>query len=81
MAPPTVGLFGGTFDPVHLGHLLAAQEAQERLGLSRVILMPACIRPHKNRPIYAPPEDRLTMLRLAVEGDPFGALSAALGTS
>ena len=64
-----VGLFGGTFDPVHLGHLLAAQEAHERLGLSRVILMVANIRPHKDRVVATRAADRLAMLRLAAAGD------------
>ena len=65
-----VGLFGGTFDPVHLGHLLAAQEAHERLNLSRVVLMPAHVRPHKNREVTTPAADRLAMLRLAAADDP-----------
>ena len=64
-----IGLFGGTFDPVHLGHLLAAQEAHERLDLARIILMPAHIRPHKERAVATPPADRLAMLRLAVDND------------
>jgi nicotinate-nucleotide adenylyltransferase len=64
-----IGLFGGTFDPVHLGHLLAAQEAHERLRLERVILMPAFIRPHKDRVVATSAADRLTMLRLAVGDD------------
>jgi nicotinate-nucleotide adenylyltransferase len=64
-----IGLFGGTFDPIHLGHLLAAQEAHERLGLARLILMPACRRPHKDRPVATSPADRLQMLRLAVADD------------
>lgn len=65
-----VGLFGGTFDPVHLGHLLAAQEAHERLGLARVVWVPACVRPHKNRLVTTSADDRLAMLRAAVGDDP-----------
>jgi len=64
-----IGLFGGTFDPVHLGHLLAAQEAYEQLDLSRVILMPAHTRPHKDRVVTTSAADRLAMLRLAAADD------------
>ena len=72
MATPNdtrIGLFGGTFDPVHLGHLLAAQEAYEQLDLSRVMLMPAHTRPHKDRVVTTSAADRLAMLRLAAADD------------
>ena len=61
-----VGLFGGTFDPVHLGHLILAMAAMEELALDRVIFIPAGISPHKSStPPVAPAADRLEMLRLA----------------
>ncbi|HEY4752203.1 MAG TPA: nicotinate-nucleotide adenylyltransferase [Candidatus Limnocylindrales bacterium] len=64
--PGSVGIFGGTFDPIHLGHLAVAEEAREALGLERVVFMPAFAPPHKpGRPVTAP-EHRLAIVRLAV---------------
>ncbi len=63
-----LGLFGGRFDPVHLGHLLAAQGALEALQLDEVWFIPAKTPPHK--PAVAPPEARLELLELAVQGNP-----------
>jgi nicotinate-nucleotide adenylyltransferase len=68
VAPGRVGLLGGTFDPVHLGHLAIADAARESLGLERVILVPAGEPPHKPGVEISPPEDRLGMLRLATAG-------------
>ncbi len=59
--------FGGSFDPVHHGHLIVARAAAEQLGFDRIVLVPAGQSPHKSR-IYASAPDRLAMLRLAVEG-------------
>ena len=59
-----IGLFGGTFDPVHLGHLRAAESAREALSLDRVALVPSAVPPHRGRPASAA-EDRLEMARLA----------------
>jgi nicotinate-nucleotide adenylyltransferase len=67
MGEPIV-IFGGTFDPVHHGHLIVARAAAEARGLPRVTLMPAATPPHKP-PAGASGEDRLEMLRLAVEGE------------
>ncbi|MCJ7543136.1 MAG: nicotinate-nucleotide adenylyltransferase [Phycisphaerae bacterium] len=61
-------LFGGTFDPVHYGHLIIARAVAEAKGFSRVTLVPANNPPHKP-PTRAPAADRLEMLKLAVEGD------------
>jgi nicotinate-nucleotide adenylyltransferase len=63
-------VFGGSFDPVHLGHLIVAAEAHRALGLARVHLVPVGRHPWKGRPEAAPAPDRLAMLRLAVAGDP-----------
>lgn len=60
-----IGLFGGTFDPVHVGHLAAAEAARERLGLERVVFLPAGEPPHKPAGAHASGSDRLAMLRLA----------------
>ncbi len=64
------GLFGGSFDPIHIGHLILAREALEQLGLDRVIFIPAAISPHKLDRMPAPAEARLEMVRAAVEGEP-----------
>ena len=63
-----IGLFGGSFDPVHLGHLLVAQAALEEIGLSRLFLIPAARSPFK--PDQAPAEagTRLRLLRMALAG-------------
>jgi len=60
------GLLGGTFDPVHLGHLILAQEARERLGLGQVLFMPAG-RPWMKDRTITPAPHRLAMLQLALE--------------
>lgn len=65
-----VGILGGTFNPVHIGHLLIAQRALEAAGLDRVILMPCHTPAHKGGGALATPEDRLAMVRLAIAGNP-----------
>jgi nicotinate-nucleotide adenylyltransferase len=65
-----IGLFGGSFDPVHLGHLLVAQAACEELMLERLFFIPAAQSPFKPATHPAPPETRLRMLRLALAGKP-----------
>ena len=64
-----LGLFGGTFNPPHLGHLVCAQEARAQLGLDRVDLLPAGVPPHKEVLDDPGPEVRLELCRLAVAGD------------
>jgi nicotinate-nucleotide adenylyltransferase len=80
-----IGLLGGSFDPIHIGHLVVAQDALEGLGLDRVELIPAAVSPLKGRELAASPEQRMHMLELAVGGDPrFGVLDIELrrgGTS
>ena len=61
------GIFGGTFDPVHYGHLRAAVESKERLALNRLRLMPAGTPPHRTG-THASAEHRLAMLKLALAG-------------
>ena len=63
-------IFGGTFDPVHHGHLLTAQAAREQLGADEVLLVPAFVSPHKLDQQAATAADRLAMLRLATAGLP-----------
>jgi nicotinate-nucleotide adenylyltransferase len=64
-----IGLFGGTFNPVHFGHLRTVLEVRERFGLSRVYLIPSALPPHKSQVGIASPSDRLEMMRLAVAND------------
>jgi nicotinate-nucleotide adenylyltransferase len=65
-----IGVFGGTFDPPHVGHLLLATDAREALQLDRVIFVPAATQPFKvNTPPVASARDRLEMVRLAVADD------------
>lgn len=64
-----LGILGGTFDPPHFGHLLAAVDAVERLTLDRLVLVPAAVQPLKSTTVTAPPKDRLAMTRLLVEDD------------
>ncbi len=64
-----VGVFGGTFDPVHHGHILAADEARRRLRLEAVLFIPALNPPHRDAP-RAAYEDRLRMLYLALQSWP-----------
>ncbi len=70
---PPVGVFGGTFNPIHLGHLRAAEEVVETLGLERLVFVPAAQPPHKAanaRDAIAPAELRLAWVRLAASGNP-----------
>ena len=60
---------GGTFDPVHLGHLAIAEAARESLDLERVVFLPAGVPPHKPGAVTAPAEDRVAMVRLAIAGN------------
>lgn len=64
-----LGIFGGSFDPVHIGHLWIAEAAVESLGLERIDWIPAATSPLKPDGPIASSEDRLAMLRLAVAGD------------
>ena len=64
-----IGIYGGTFDPPHLGHMEAARAAAERLGLDRILFVPAAIPPHKELPPETvSPEDRLAMAALTADG-------------
>ena len=68
-------LFGGTFDPIHLGYLSIARAAAESLAAAQIILIPAANPPHKNGPGLTPAPDRLAMAHLAVESDPLFEVS------
>ena len=64
-----IGILGGTFNPPHLGHLVCGQEARLRLGLDKVLLIPARVPPHKQVEAEPGPEHRLELCRLAVQAD------------
>lgn len=65
-----LGLFGGSFDPPHVGHLLAASDASEALGLDRLVFVPARVSPFKDGVTATPAADRLAMVRALVGDDP-----------
>lgn len=67
-SPRRIGLYGGSFDPVHLGHLLVARAALDELALDRLVLIPAARSPFKPNEPPAPPAARLQLLRLAFAG-------------
>ena len=64
------GVFGGTFDPIHLAHLAVAEAARDAFGLRRVLFIPAAQPPHKPGRDISPVEDRVAMVEAAVEGNP-----------
>jgi len=65
-----LGVLGGTFDPPHVGHLLAASDASEALALDKLLFVPARVPPYKSRTVQASPEQRLEMLALTLGTDP-----------
>jgi len=71
-----IGIFGGTFDPIHHGHLILARDALETLRLDELLFIPAAISPHKLEREPTPADVRLEMLRAAIEGEPRFCLDA-----
>lgn len=67
---PRIGLYGGSFDPIHVGHLISARALAEQIDLARVILIPAGVPPHKRGRPLTLADHRLAMARLAVQDDP-----------
>jgi nicotinate-nucleotide adenylyltransferase len=65
-----IGVFGGTFDPPHLGHLIVARDAADELGLPRVLMVLSARPPHRVAAQITPPELRFTMLQAAAQADP-----------
>lgn len=70
-----VGVFGGTFDPIHYGHLVAAEEARSILKLDKVLIVPAGQPPHKTALPITPPEHRVAMVQLAIASNPAFVMS------
>ena len=75
-----IGLFGGSFDPVHAGHLILAQMAADFAGLDRVLFTPTAAPPHKTGRKLSSYQDRIEMVRLAIEGNSLFELSLLEGT-
>ncbi len=65
-----LGIFGGTFNPIHYGHLILAESCREQLGLDRVWFLPAALPPHKRQLELPPGEQRAEMIELAIAGHP-----------
>lgn len=70
ITPHKLGIIGGTFNPVHMGHLRAAEEVGQKLALDEVLFIPAAVPPHKNSRPLADFKHRLTMVRAAIKGNP-----------
>ena len=66
-----VGIFGGTFDPIHNGHLITTQSVRELRNLDKIIFVPSFVSPHKPNIKSASPKHRLNMIKLAIEGVDF----------
>ncbi len=75
VVPGSIGLLGGTFDPIHIGHLAIAEEVREVLGLERVLFVPAGEPPHKVGRAITGGDHRAAMVELAIAGDPWFELS------
>jgi nicotinate-nucleotide adenylyltransferase len=73
--PQRLGILGGTFNPIHYGHLAAAEEVRDRLKLDQVLFIPSFLPPHKQDEEIPPAVQRLEMVRLATAGNPYFTVS------
>lgn len=64
-----IGILGGTFNPVHIGHLILAEEVREKIKLDKVIFVPTYLPPHKDNSEIAPASARMAMVKLAIKGN------------
>lgn len=69
-----IGILGGTFNPIHFGHLRVAEEVREKLGFEKILFIPSCYPPMKSDGL-ASAEDRYEMTRLSIEGNPYFEIS------
>lgn len=74
-SPLTIGIMGGTFDPIHMGHLFTAEEARQQFQLDHVIFLPAGAPPHKEKEKVSLAEHRYLMTMLAVVDNPYFTVS------
>jgi nicotinate-nucleotide adenylyltransferase len=70
-----IGIMGGTFSPIHYGHLLISEHIREEFNLSKILFVPAKKPPHKDFTQIIEAEDRLNMVKLAIQGNPFFEVS------
>ncbi len=70
-----IGILGGTFNPIHMGHLILAEEALSKLKLDKLVFVPSFKPPHKEVDSHISPEDRLRMVELAIEDNPAFGIS------
>jgi len=69
------GILGGSFNPIHIGHLILAEEVREKLKLEKIIFVPANLAPHKDNRDLAPAADRYRMIELAIKGNKYFSVS------
>lgn len=70
-----IGIMGGTFNPIHNGHLFLAENAYEQTGLDKVLFMPSKNPPHKDKPMNITEQQRVDMVKLAIQGNPHFQIS------
>lgn len=70
-----IGILGGTFNPIHIGHLILAEEAREKLALDKIIFVPSYLPPHKDNSDVAPARHRYGMVRLAIRTNKYFSAS------
>lgn len=70
-----IGILGGTFNPIHIGHLILAEEVREKLQLEKIIFVPTYLPPHKDNSDIAPAGARFAMLKSAIKGNRYFSLS------
>jgi nicotinate-nucleotide adenylyltransferase len=73
--PRKIGILGGTFDPIHVGHLILAEQVREQFQLERVIFIPSAVPPHKTERKLSLANHRFEMTKLALEGNPYFSVS------